>query len=69
MMTEPTLGPVGVVHVTLRVGSPTASQVKVRGVPWETAVDGMAVMFNTIGAAAYKLVEEVRGRERENRKQ
>lgn len=51
-MTEPTLGPVGVVHITLRVGSPTTSQVKVRGIPWETAVDGTAVMFNTIGAAA-----------------
>lgn len=34
-----------------------------RGIPWETAVDGMAVMFNTIGAAASRgcLEEEREG--------
>ena len=44
-MTDPTLGPVGVVQVTLRVGPPTAAQVKVRGLPWETPIEGLAVRF------------------------
>ena len=49
-MTDPTLGSVGVVHVKLRVGPPTASQVKLRGVPWETPVEGLAVRFTITGA-------------------
>ena len=49
-MTDPTLGPVGVVHVTLRVGPPTASQVKLRGVPWGTPVEGLAMRFTITGA-------------------
>ena len=49
-MTDPTLGPVGVVHVKLRVGPPTASQVKLRGVPWETPVEGLDVRFTITGA-------------------
>ena len=49
-MTRPTLGSVGVVHVTLRVGPPTASQVKLRGIPWETLVEGLAVRFTITGA-------------------
>ena len=49
-MTGPTLGPVGVVHVTLRVGPPTASQVKLRVTPWETPVEGLAVRFTITGA-------------------
>ena len=49
-MTCPTLGPVGVVHVTLRVGPPTASHAKLRGIPWETPVEGLAVRFTITGA-------------------
>ena len=49
-MTDPTLGSVGVVHVTLRVGPPTASQVKLRGLPWETLVEGLAVRSTITGA-------------------
>ena len=49
-MTDPTLGPVGVVHVKLRVGPPTASQVKVRVTPWETPVEGLAVRVTITGA-------------------
>ena len=49
-ITDPTLSPVGVVHVTLRVGPPTASQVKFRGLPWETPVEGLAVRFTITGA-------------------
>ena len=49
-MSDPTLGPVGVVHVTLRVGPPTASQVKLRGLPWGTPVKGLAVRFTITGA-------------------
>ena len=50
-MAVPTLGPEGVVHVTLKVGTPTVLQVKLRGIPWETPVEGLAVTFNIIGAA------------------
>ena len=49
-MADPTSGPVGVVHVTLRVGPPTASHVKLRGLPWETLVEGLAVRFTITGA-------------------
>ena len=49
-MTDPTLGPLGVVHVKLRVGPPTASQVKLRGIPWGTPVEGLAVRFTITGA-------------------
>ena len=49
-MTDPTSGPVGVVHVTLRVGPPTASQVKLRGLPWGTPVEGLAVRSTITGA-------------------
>ena len=49
-MTRPILGPVGVVHVTLRVGPPTASHVKLRGLPWGTPVEGLAVRFTITGA-------------------
>ena len=49
-MTRSTLGPVGVVHVTLRVGPPTASHVKLRGIPLETPVEGLAVRFTITGA-------------------
>ena len=50
-MVGPTIDPAGVVHITLAVGAPTASQVKFRGIPWETLVEGLAVTFNIIGAA------------------
>ena len=49
-MTRPTLGSEGVVHVTLRVGPPTASQVTFRGLPWETPVEGLAVSVTITGA-------------------
>ena len=60
-MTRPTLGPVGVVHVTLRVGPPTASHVKSRGIPWGTLVEGLAVRFTITGATT----DVRRGREGE----
>ena len=60
-MTGPALSPVGVVHVEFRVGPPTASQVKLRGIPWETAVEGQAVTFTIIGATT----EEEGNEERE----
>ena len=40
----------GVVHVTVRVGPPTASHVKLRGIPWETLVEGLAVRSTITGA-------------------
>ena len=49
-MADSTSGPVGVVHVTLRVGPPTASHVKLRGLPWETLVEGLAVRSTITGA-------------------
>ena len=49
-MTRPTPGPAGVVHVTLMVGPPTPSQVKLRGIPWETPVEGLAVRLTITGA-------------------
>ena len=48
-MTDPTVGPVGVVHVTLRVGPPSASHIKLRRLPWETPVEGLAVRFTITG--------------------
>ena len=60
-MTGPALSPVGVVHVTLRVGPPTASQVKLRGIPWETPVEGLAVKFTITGATT---IREYSGRGR-----
>ena len=51
-MTDPTLGPVGVVHVKLRVGPPTASQVKLSVTPWETPLEGLAVRFKITGVTA-----------------
>ena len=56
-MTDPTSSPVGVVHVTLRVGPPTASHVKLRGLPWETLVEGMAVRSTITGATTDKTGE------------
>ena len=50
VMTGPTLGPVGVVHVKLSVGPPTARQVKLRVIPWGIFVEGLAVRFTISGA-------------------
>ena len=61
-MTRPTLGPVGVVHVTLRVGPPTASHIKLRGLPWGTPVEGLAVRSTITGATT-----DMRKRGREGR--
>ena len=59
-MKDPTLGSVGVVHVTLRVGPPTASHLKFRGLPWETPVEGLAVRFTITGATTDSGGEEGR---------
>ena len=49
----------GVVHVTLKAGAPTATHVKLRGVPWGTTVDGLTLIVNIRGAAeGRRCVEE-----------
>ena len=64
---DPSLVPVGVVHVTPKIGAPTATHVKLRGIPWGTTVDGLTVMVNNKGAAEGRRCvegEEEEGRER-----
>lgn len=49
-MTDPVLDPAGVVHVTLIIGPPTASHVKLMVAPRGTPMDGAAEMFTINGA-------------------
>lgn len=63
-MTDPVLGPAGVVHVTLRIGPPTATHVKLMAAPRGTPMDGLAKMFTINGAT---VIYKRRGVDREKK--